>query len=214
MSWADCDYEAHLVDSRTCVIAFAAGQGDFSEHIPQYEFGNTLRRQGLSYVLMRDRSERWYQDGVSGLGGLSDTLDYVRKLALQFNVITIGVSSGAYGALLYGLMAGGVKQIIAISPITGRGEDVYPEFDPKWHPRLYHPPNIPPVMDLKPWFMQFCNRADARTKAFVSDGDGTELDRQMAERIGITDITFIPGHSHAGLARHMRDTGLFDELLK
>ena len=66
------------------------------------------------------------------------------------------------------------------------------------------------AIDLLPWFPR---GPQMRARAFISDGDGTEHDRHHAERIGITEITLVPGASHSGLGKLMRDNGMMHRLI-
>jgi hypothetical protein len=50
-------------------------------------------------------------------------------------------------------------------------------------------------------------------RAFISDGDGCEVDLEVAARIGCKDIFLIPGHEHKDLGAVMRDSGAIRELL-
>lgn len=201
-------YEEHLSDTRTCVVAFASGDGStIIPDVPNFEFGASLEKLGCSYVLMRcSNTETWYEAGIEGIGDRKEVGTYVARLGARYRrLITTGVSWGAYGALLYGLI-GCSHDTVVISPITATGSCIEPELEAKWHHRIAasHP------VDLKPLFERFPHFA--RIRVFISDGDGTELDSMMAQRLGITAITLIPGHSHSGLAKHMRDTGWFERL--
>ncbi len=193
------DFEEHLGASKRLVIAFAGG--------PQnaYQWGGTLKRLGLSYVLIRDSTQHYNHHGIQGIGGRYDVIDYIRDLFGRSDTLTtIGVSSGAYPALLYGQLAQ-VDEVIAISALTSRQAD---GFNPADHHLIVDLAN--PDVEL---LHHFPNGPIPRVKAFISDGDGTRLDRQMIERIGVKDITVVPGYSHADLARGMRDKGLIQELL-
>ena len=79
------DFEEHLIPgaART-VVAFAGGPQNV------YQFGRTLSRLGLSHVLLRDTSQRYYQDGVLGIGSMTHVAAYLRALPA---VMAIGVSS-------------------------------------------------------------------------------------------------------------------------
>ena len=199
-------YEEHLSDTRTCVVAFASGDGStIIPDVPNFEFGAALGTLCCSYVLMRcSNTDVWYEAGIDGIGDAGDVIRYVRDLSYAYRVITTGVSWGAYGALLYGQLAP-AHEIVAFSPITATGSKIEPELDQHWHHRIAAASPI----DLKP---HFTTGPIPKTPVFVSDGDGTELDYMMARRLGISDITLIPGHSHGTLARHMRETGWFERL--
>lgn len=193
------DYEINIVSGRRRVIvAFAGGDQD------KFQFKVTLKRLGVAYVLFRDSTQRYYHKGINGIGGREHVLDFLRQLKLNWEVTTVGVSSGAYAALLYGQLAP-VHKMIAISPLTGRDVD---DFDPRWHAQIIDP-NIDPIPDLRQFFKQ---GPVPDTVAFVSNGEATELDVQMSTRIGITKIALVPGFAHGKLAQGMRDMGLFDKL--
>lgn len=179
-----------------CIVAFAASQDVF-------QFGRLLERLELPHVLMRDSSLRWYQDGIAGIGDRAAVAAYLRDLAHGYHVKTIGASSGAYAALLYGKLAQ-IHEIIAISPVTTITE--ISDIPAHWHHRLA--PNHPfAIDDLK---MVFADGTNPPVRAFVTDDD---LDVHMVRRLGI-EPTLISGHQHSTLARHMRDCGLLATLLK
>lgn len=200
----DDDYVPHLgTATGVCVVAFASGASRF-------EWGRYLGGLGVSHVLMRDTTERWYQGGVRGIGDKAAVVSYVNDLTWHFDrVITLGLSSGSYAAMMFGQLAR-VDGVIAISPITGKGEALKDDFASKWWPRIEHGPEHPPVPDLKPLFAKGW---EPQILAFVSDGEGAELDAQMIRRIGGSSVNFIPGFSHSLLARHMRDAGILTDLI-
>lgn len=212
------DYQEHLIDSPTCVVAFAASGGEFGD-LDHYAFGNSLAKLGVAHVLMRDTRDYWYQHGVEGIGDDRAVTNYLTGLLETYpKVLLTGVSSGSYGALKYGQLTaqnvgGGFAPprlgMIAISPCTGLGEEVFPDFEAHWHHRIRRNPGDRPIVDLKVFYPigPLCP-----ARAFISNGEGTELDRQMARRIGIVNITMIPGASHAGLGKLMRDRGDFERL--
>lgn len=194
------DYEEHLnSDMRQIVVAFAGGPQNV------YQFGKLLARIGVSHVLVRDSTQRYYQDGVAGLGDKHSVFDYFAHLRQHARVTMIGVSSGSYAALFYGQMTP-ADDVIVISPLSGREVD---DFDPKWHSQIIDPAQ-PSMPDLRQFFR---NGPTPRVRAYISDGEACELDRQMAERIGITEINLVPGYAHKDLARGMRDTGVLTNLL-
>ncbi len=193
------DFEEHLLPT-TLVVAFAGGPQN------RYQFGNALRKLQVPHILLRDTSQRHYEEGILGVQSI---YSYIMKKRVGFErVVTVGVSSGAYAALRHGLLAY-VNEIIAISPITGRSEKTAADFPPEYRDQIIDPKQ--PGLDLKYLYRNWKN-IRPRVRAFISDGRGCELDRGMCERIGITDITVVPGYSHGDLARGMRDKGMFKEL--
>jgi len=197
------DCVERLTDSPRVVIAFA------SEDQTKFQWGRYLTKIGVSHVLIRDSLRRWYQDGVESHPGRDALISYVRGFRLRgHHVTTLGLSAGAYAALLYGRLAG-VHRIIAISPVTGaRAED----FDPRWAHRFVRSPGDPEVEDLRPLFVNG-HRALHGITAFVTDGPDGDLDHHMAARVGIADIRLVPGYDHATLARGVRDNGMLEGLL-
>jgi len=102
-----------------------------------------------------------------------------------------------------------VGRIALESPVTGCGDYIKNDFPSHWWHRIEHIRPFP-IEDLKCYYS---NGFIPQVKAFISDGDGAELDRKMCERIGITDINLVPGFTHSNLARGMRDNGMVDKLI-
>lgn len=194
------DFEQHIWDAkRRLVIAFAGGPQN------RYQFGKTLKDLDVSYVLMRDTTQQYHSHGVAGIGNRAKVIDYIRYFkGLGFYVVTTGVSSGAYAALLYGQLVP-ADEVIVISPLSGRDTD---DFELQYHHRIHDPHTN--LDDLRKYFQA---GPVSKVRAFVSDGDGTDLDRQMVTRINVTNITLIPGYAHKDLGYGMRDSGLLKELL-
>lgn len=200
------DYEEHLGDLSGCykmVIAFAGATQD------RYQFGRFLGNMGVPHVLMRDRTQHYHGNGVHGLGDGSRqaVIDYIAGFCNSgFYVYTLGLSSGAYAALLYGQLVP-VNEIIAISPLTTRNE--CEDFPPEDQRNIVDP-SMATMDDLR---KHYCpGGPKPRVRAFISDGPHTQLDRQMATRILVNDITLVPGCTHGELAAVMRDRGILGEL--
>lgn len=202
MSAADFEYYLYPEDPYRVVVAFAGGPQNV------YQWGKSLVALRRSHVLMRDSTQRYHGEGVLGIGDRVAMVQFMRHLrARSDKVTTVGVSSGAYAALLYGQLTP-VDEVIAISPLTGRDVD---DFAPEWHAQIVDPAQ-PHMDDLRKYFV---NGPKPKVRAFISDSYPTcTLDRQMCTRINILDqdITLIPGFEHGELARGMRDMGMFKEL--
>jgi len=185
------------------VVAFAGGP------LNQYQFGRVLEKLHVPHILLKDSSQQHYRNGILGIDGQIHSYILRKKVGFE-RVVTVGVSSGSYAALKYGLLAY-VDAVIAISPSTGRSEKTADDFPPEYRNQIIDPDF--PDLDLKHLYRNWKN-IRPRVHAFISDGQGCELDRGMCERIGITDITVVPGYTHAELARGMRDKGMFKELFQ
>lgn len=191
-------------NSPVCVFAFASGDGT------KFEWKETLEQSEVDYILFRDHMDRWYTEGIADLGDMKTSINYIRLVSFQYDrCLTLGLSKGAYAALRYGYLAR-IREIIAISPVTGLSYEAYPDFEPKWHYRLEHVRTDYKVDDLKPLFAS--NQFQPLVHAFISDGDGAELDYRMCTRIGV-EPTLVPGYSHEKLGAALRDNGVIQELM-
>lgn len=190
----------------TVVVAFASGAMDHPE------WGATLRRLEVPHVLCWDATGRWYQDGVPGMDGRDETANQLAGWPANIRTVALGTSGGAYGALLYGLLAG-MDEVIAISPVTGNGQAAIEDFGAEWEHRLDGDPGND-LLDLKTLYRGASRHPKAT--AFYSDGDGTELDRGMIYRLPLEEynVTLVPGFSHAGLAKGLRDRGTIARALR
>lgn len=203
------DFLEHHTGSPICVVAFASS-GANRNGVPVFEWKRTLDSLGVSYILLRDSADRWYKDGVNGIGDQIAVANYIndRTGLLYPNTICLGLSSGAYAAILFGALAD-VGRVIAISPVTVLGGNAAADFRPEWAHRVQSAHSV----DLRTRMrMPLGEWTCPAFRAFVSDGDGAELDARMCELVGVTP-TLIPGQTHAGLARHMVDTGLVQKLI-
>lgn len=210
------DVHEHLVQANTCVVAFASGGGDFSGGVPHYEFGRSLGDMGVAYVLMRDSTGFSHLLGVAGIGDTYKVIEYILRLALTYDrVITIGLSVGALAAIHYGVY-GAVDEVIALSPFTALGADSEAVYGLGWRDRcswsLAANRNFSPMVDLLP-LRPHIERNRPRVRAFVSDGEGTTHDWHHADRVGVREIALIPGASHSGLGKLMRDSGLLESVI-
>lgn len=192
------DFSEHLLPAaRDTIVAFAGGNQN------KYQWANVLARLNKSHALFRCTPQNHYQQGVAGIGGPLHVLAYLKRLA---PVTCVGVSIGAYGALLYGQLAQ-VARVVVFSPLTGRETD---DFPPAYHEQI-RAAQEDPIIDLRQFFP---TGPTPRTSAYISDGPATEVDRRMCERLYISDITLVPGYAHGDLARGMRDTGMLERILR
>ncbi len=202
------DFEAHLEETREGPLVFAfASENDF-----RFEWGHYLDHINVPHVLFRDSYDQLYTDGVAGIGGIDRVVDYIRLKVISYTTsIALGLSKGGYAALRFGKLSG-VTRIIAISPLTGTGKDLHPDFPVHLHHRVAHDDRFI-LPDLKPFFADLDS---FNVEAFISNGESCDMDYTMVSRLGIKNITLIPGYSHGGvnnLAKGMRDNGMLDKLI-
>jgi len=200
------DFAEFELSGDSLVFAFAA------ELFPRLEWGNFLTSLNLSHILFRDSGYNWYSD-MYGIGGVKQVVEYMQAKRQKYSkLLTLGLSKGSWAALKFGKLAQ-VDRVIAISPNTGVGKNVWMDFPPEWHYRLVHDHDVLLIDDLKPLY---ASDPIPYIHAYISDGDGCELDRTMAERVRAHEITCIPGYTHGlstGVAFAIRDNGILREEL-
>ena len=131
-------------DAPARVIAFGgmgAGLG-----LPPKQFFKTFRDSHCEVIFVKDFRQCWYQKGLLGLSeDVPSTAEYLRSLIPDDGkpLITVGASSGAFAAVLFGALLG-ADRMLAFSPQTAittrafakfRTEDSELEeidFDSKW----------------------------------------------------------------------------------
>ena len=197
------DVEEHFRDTPVCFVSFASmGEGD--PHGCHFEWRATLHDQlGISTVLIRDPQYQWYQSGIGGIGDIPASVEYVRSLKRRCEkLVTVGVSMGGFGALLFGILAE-APEIIALVPQTEIGRD------PRWRDswpliKKVNEPAIAPHLPCK-----------SRIRVFIGNGDNSDLDeghyRHIADH---AELTVWPDCDHSGIARKMRDDGFFASYAK
>jgi hypothetical protein len=170
-----------------------------------------LFKMGIPHVLLWDSTYNWYGRGVQGIGDIGVVAQYLKNLSQHYkHVVHLGLSAGSYAALLYGQLALTAKDtVIAISPVTGAGDPLKAELPQDMHHRVEQRPGDPPVRDLR---LLYLKALGPKTICYVSNGEGTELDLYMANRIECK-VEFIPGQSHAGLAKYMTSHGIVQKAI-
>ena len=207
------DVFEHLIPAQICVVAFASGGGEFSKDVPHFEFGNSLKAYGVAYVLLRDSTDFSCQYGIKGIGDRNTVATYILQLSGRYDrVILIGLSVGAMTAILYSELVGEMVEVLALSPYTSLGSNPDAVFGPGWRDRVPNWVNYPILTDLVN-LIEPSKGPRAKVTAFYSDGADTAADKWHADRIGIRKIVFVPGASHAGLGKLMRDNGMLKQLI-
>lgn len=166
----------------------------------RYQWKRTMERYNLNHMLVRDTALQYYQYGVKGVGDRRQTIEFFRGWRqVAPKLITLGISSGSYGAMLYGQLIP-TDFVLAFSPLSGRDTDDFPPQDA----HRIHDPNTP-LDDLRKYFV---DGPVARTRAFIGDEHYTCcLDHRMAARVGITDVTIVKDSEHKDTAGKLRDRG-------
>ncbi len=124
-----------------------------------YLFGRSLKLEKLSgqrfnRILLRDRRNLWYLDGIPELGNSLDTtivrLKRLIEVIAPSEIWCVGESMGGYAALLYGITLG-ASRIVAFGPLSTfcpQFAQAYRDF--RWHAVMAafaqaHPTTITPV---------------------------------------------------------------------
>lgn len=181
--------------------------------MPSTEFFNTIDRLDLpmNVVYVKDFWQCWYQKGLLGLTkDVPDTARYLRDLAGEgARIATLGTSSGAFAAILFGVLLG-ADRAIAFGPQTRVDESIYARFKAT-DSRLSDLALDSPFMDL---------RSVLQTHAFsgtieVHYGGRNRVDK--AEAMHLSGIPSVELHEHDTtlhpVARMLRDEGRLDAVL-
>lgn len=103
------------------VLVFFAGFGGGFGGMPAFEFRNTVSDVPAHKVFLRDPSGLWYLAGLPGVGDSADAIAaHLREHCARRGakrVVTVGNSSGGYGALLFGLLID-ADEVHAFAPKT------------------------------------------------------------------------------------------------
>ena len=195
-----------------------------------YLFGRSRKLEQLSgrrfnRILLRDRRNLWYLDGVPGLGdSLTGTITRLKQLIdaiAPSEVWCVGESMGGYAALLYGI-ALGASRIVAFGPLS----TFSPEFaqaygDFRWHSVMatvaaMHPSTATdlPVLARRHGHSKPIHLI-AGTSAGPQASDAVNLDVMHAQRFtdlpGVT-CHYYPKAEHA-VTQWLATNGLLDSVL-
>ena len=132
------------------IISFA-GLGD------QFNFGNTLSAFQANVIYLRDLNHNWYLNGLPGVGNSVNAMVALFQEKIKeyepSRVVTLGVSAGGFGAILFGCLLK-ADSVIAFSPQTFMDKrNCIIHFDHRWLDRVIQLHNgdksIRSFLDLK-----------------------------------------------------------------
>jgi hypothetical protein len=189
----------YLAGTRKDVLFLSFGGVRMGAGIPPAEFHASLRGRDVPGYFIKDFRQSWYQEGLLGHStDIAGTEAVLRALVARHSpkhVVTLGVSSGGYAAILFGTLLG-VDRVAAFSPHTAVDHEVV---------KLYAGFDTPPPE-------QFVSGKDSTSLAAVLKaqsrlpeitvyyGDGQALDVRNAESLrGIPGVTLAP---QPGVAVH------------
>jgi hypothetical protein len=108
-----------LDGARKDVLFLSFGGVRMGTGIPPAEFHASLLGRGVPGYFIKDFRQSWYQEGLLGLSSdIAGTEAVLRTLIARHapkHVVTLGVSSGGYAAILFGALLG-VDRVVAFSP--------------------------------------------------------------------------------------------------
>lgn len=127
--------------SEYCRVKIAEGSNIFlfvfsGANLPagKFNYYNSLKSCTYNVIFLNDRLDRYYQEGIIGIGDLDETILYFRKIIEAVpapQVFSFGCSMGGYGALLYGALLG-CQSTLTFSPAIPRYCSVL------WQTPYYH----------------------------------------------------------------------------
>ena len=104
---------------RSLIIAFGGLAGALS--IPPFEFFSLTNALDLNKIYLRDLSQTWYHDGLTGISkNIDETVLFLRRKIDESGaekVILFGNSMGGYAAILFGILLN-APIVHAFSPQT------------------------------------------------------------------------------------------------
>jgi hypothetical protein len=112
------------------VRVFAFGSMGANSGIPPKQFFKSFKDRNCEVLFFKDFRQCWYQQGLLGLSrDIPTTTAFLQKLQAEDPrpIVTIGASSGAFAAILFGAMLGAQK-IVAFSPQTEVTKSVFQRF--------------------------------------------------------------------------------------
>jgi hypothetical protein len=164
-----------------------------------------MRRPDCHLAYVRDTTKMWHVGEIPGLGGsFKENIGAFHKLADALKapaVSCLGVSSGSYAALKFGLHMG-AKAVLGIgTPTTNRPED-YPE---EYSLTMNRYPQMLELMKTDPMVAEDMaaayRAAKSPPKVTLAYGDGNARDKWSSERMA--DIPGVTMHSVEGWQKHV-----------
>ena len=191
-------------DSRRMLITFAAFPG--AGVVRPFMFFNMLKEVDVKAAFVRDHVTAWYHRGVQGIGGNIDAVaDYLRDFSGRAEeTLTIGASSGGYGAILFGALIG--LEVHAFVPQTFIAPELRRRHrDPRFREQFE---SLGADMDMRYADLRpVVEKSESSVHIYYSAGH--RLDTLHAERLGDLDnVTLHPfdWDSHL-LMRELYDRG-------
>jgi hypothetical protein len=120
-----------LANGRSDILFLAFAGLNLGVGIPQFEFQRALSQHQAPGYFIKDFHQAWYQQGLLGLTeDLAQTREHLRQLVVGHGartLVTVGVSTGGYAAILFGCWLGAAR-VLAFSPQTNVNRRVSARF--------------------------------------------------------------------------------------
>lgn len=199
------NWQLEQIDSDVLAIVFS----HLNEPVGRFSLYGSIREAQVSKLFVNSGANAWYRDGVPGLGGdieqtalgLQQVIDRVKPREL----VCVGVSMGAYAAILFGARLRATR-VLALSaktllPVPGA-----------LSARLMHGRAVSGYEDLLP----FIEHAEGRTRFHLLAGEADVVDLQAIHRVAHlpgVHVGTVPDGAHEA-ARALDDAKAFRPLLK
>lgn len=190
------------------------------QHWSPYQWMDLTRQFGVDKVYLRDPRRAWYQLGLDPhTDAVDDTAAFLLGLIVEREprrIVSIGVSSGGFGALLFGYLLG-VDEVHAFAPRTYVDIDNRLKNDDfrmdEFIEDLYRSPRAQPeYFDLRPLFHSGRN---PKTRFYIHFAADSRLDVANAAHLADAPNVFLVAYESGGhqIARALRENGALEAII-
>lgn len=120
------------IASKTLLIAFGGSQNRIG--MPPFEFARMTENLAVKRLFLRDFHQVWFHKGLQGLtSSISETADLLKNIIREQQVeriVCIGVSGGAYNAIVFGSLIQ-ADIVLAFSPPSILRATLWPIYFPR-----------------------------------------------------------------------------------
>lgn len=203
-------------DSSTLFVYLSSHQSDWhdNDYPFRFSFMRTARASGRSALMLRDRSNLWYQQGIEGAPSIEAVVSLIQSEGRDYDrTVLIGASMGGYAALLLGCLAD-VDAVVAIAPQIRIGASAREIGDDRFQAEFATLETLRPQHPL--YRLENSLPGPGRTGYVIAIGKDDWIDVQHMLALPETDRIrryAFEDVLHAELARFLINNGNLDDLV-